>query len=120
MNLDKLIAAAGILPARDTLPAQPQLDAFFRALRHLDLDRPVDRLCANASTIQRLAEGHPQHAQNIIPLALEAGMWSDCDLDIGIAGLAIRTWQSLPPKPKHLPITDPGRNGEIESLAVRH
>src|SRR5215813_7758939 len=89
VNLDQLIAASARVVARHALAAQPQLSALPGTLRHLDLDRSVNRLDVHARAVQRLAERYRQRAQNVMPLALEAGVGPNRDLDVCVAQLAV-------------------------------
>src|SRR5215470_9291842 len=58
VNLDQLIAASICVLARHALAAQPQLRAFLGTLRHLDVDRSINRFDLHARAIQRFAEGY--------------------------------------------------------------
>src|SRR6476660_7885058 len=53
-------------------------------------------------------------------LALEAGVRPNRDFDVGVPRLAVGARQSLPLKAEHLAVVDPGRNRDVERLAIRH
>src|SRR5215813_15423804 len=56
VDLDQLITASARVVTRHALAAEPQLRALLGALRHLDVDRSVNRLDLHASAVQRLAK----------------------------------------------------------------
>src|SRR5689334_9381129 len=56
MNLDQLIAASARVVTRHALAAEPQLRALLGALRHLDVDRSVNRLDLHAGAVQCFAK----------------------------------------------------------------
>src|SRR5262249_35999923 len=55
-----------------------------------------------------------------MPLALEAGVRPNRDLDVCVPRLAVGSRQPLPLKTQHLTVVDPGRYRYVERLAVRH
>src|SRR5580704_3980008 len=55
-----------------------------------------------------------------MPLALEAGVRPNRDLDVCVPRLAVGAWQPLPLEAEHLPVVDPGWYRDVERLAVRH
>src|SRR6185369_10477508 len=120
VNLDQLITARARVVARYALAAQPQLRALLGTLRHFDVDRSVNCLDVHARAVQRLAERYRQCAQNVMPLALEAGVRPNRDFDICVPQLAVGAGQSLPLEAQHLTVADPGWYCYIERLAVRH
>src|SRR5262249_49934236 len=101
VNLDQLIAASARLVARHALAAKAQLRALLGTLRHLDVNRSVHRLDLHARAVERLAKRDRQRAQNVIPLAPEAGVRPNRELNVGVPGLAVGARQPLPLETEH-------------------
>ena len=94
--------------------------AARRALRHRELDRPVDGRHRDARAEHRLVDGDGEFQMDFVAEAGELGVRADRDLDQGVAlGRPRRARVALALEPDRLALLDPGRYADVEGLAGR-
>src|SRR6056297_3576718 len=121
-NLETDILVAGLATrADDTLALQSQAAPRRGSLGDRHGHRARDRRHIDFRAEHGLVERYRELHLDVVPVTREDRMRKDTNRDERVAGRPFsEAGSSLAPKPQRLAVVDTRRNGDLDSLAVRH